>query len=121
MKKILVIEDDIYLLELYREVLVNAGFETDTAEDGRQGLEKAESSIPDLILLDLMIPYIDGFEVLEKLKAKDITKNIKVVVFTNLDSEKQKEKALKLGAEKFVVKVGNDPSMVVSIVKEILN
>lgn len=120
MKKVLVVEDDIDLLRLYKEILVNAGFETETAEDGREALEKAETFLPDLMLLDLMLPYIDGFEVLRQLKAKPVTKDIKIVVFTNLDSEKQKEKALSLGATKFMVKVGNDPSEVITAVKSIL-
>ncbi len=119
MKKLLIVEDDIYLLKLYGEVFEKEDFEVATAEDGREALQKIDQFKPEVMLLDLMLPYIDGFKVLETLKQNPETSEIKVVVLTNLDSETQREKALKLGADKFLVKSGNNPDILIQTVKEI--
>ena len=120
MTKILIVEDDISLLNLYNEVLKKEGFEIELADDGQQALLKAEAFIPDVVLLDLMLPYIDGFEVLEKLKSNPITKDARVIVQTNLDSEIQKEKALKLGASEFLVKSDDNPGSLLKEIKKLL-
>lgn len=121
MSKILVVEDDIFLLKLYQEVFSKAGFEVEVAEDGQQAIQKASEFLPEVVLLDLMLPYIDGFGVLESLKSNPKTKEAKVVVYTNLDSEKQREKAKNLGAIKFVVKAGDNPGDILDEVKKVLS
>lgn len=120
MTKILIVEDDTYLLKLYSEIFQNENFEVALAEDGREALQKAGEFVPEVILLDLMIPYIDGFGVLQELKKDPKTEKAKVVVLTNLDSETQKQKALSLGADKFLVKSGNTPDLLLNSVKETL-
>lgn len=120
MTRILIVEDDSYISGLYREVVESGGYEVETAEDGKEALEKVETFGPDLILLDLMIPYIDGFNVLQTLRGNEATKEIKVVVLTNLDSETQKEKAIKLGADRFLVKTSNTPDVLLEEVKKVI-
>jgi CheY-like chemotaxis protein len=68
-----------------------------------------------------MLPHIDGFEVLKRLKSDSKTKDIKIVVHTNLDSETQKEKALNMGADRFLAKTGNNPQYLVDAVKELIS
>ena len=118
MSKILIVEDDTYLLKLYSEIFEKENFEVMIAEDGREALQKIQDFKPDVMLLDLMLPYVDGFKVLEDVKKNPTTATTKVVVLTNLDSETQKQKALKLGAEKFMVKSSNNPDFLVDLVKK---
>lgn len=119
MTKLLIVEDDIYLLKLYQEVFTRENFEVEAAEDGKEAIEKSKQFLPDIVLLDLMLPYIDGFGVLQALKADPTTKEARVIVFTNLDSSAQREKALSLGAFKFVVKVEDNPGNIVEEVKNL--
>lgn len=121
MAKILVVEDDIYLLKLYQEIFTKEGFQVQTAEDGQEAIQKAPEFVPDVILLDLMLPYVDGFGVLENLKANPKTKDIPVVVSTNLDSQKQRDKAANLGAVKFLVKAGDNPGNIVQEVNAVIS
>lgn len=121
MRKILLVEDDIYLLKLYQEVFTGDGFEVEIAEDGRQALEKVEGFLPEVILLDLMLPYMDGFQVLGKIKSDPKTKHARVIIATNLDSSKQREKAMSLGAEAFLVKSADTPGNIVEQVRKILS
>src|SRR3989344_7139093 len=120
MTKILVVEDDIYLLKLYQEVFTKEGFVVAVAEDGQQALQIANEVLPEVILLDLMLPYIDGFAVLEEIKANPKTKAAMVIIATNLDSEKQREKAKSLGAAAFLVKSGDTPGNIVDEVKKLI-
>jgi len=120
MTKILIVEDDIYLLKLYQEVFLQDGFEVEVAEDGEQALKKALTFLPDVVLLDLMLPYIDGFSVLKELKSDPQTREALVIVATNLDSERQREKAKSFGAAAFLVKSGDTPGNILEGVKKIL-
>lgn len=120
MTKILIVEDDVYLLKLYQEIFSKDGFEVETAEDGEQAIKKATTFLPEVVLLDLMLPYVDGFAVLESLKSNPKTKEALVIVATNLDSEKQREKAKTLGAAAFLVKSGDTPGNVIEEVKKVL-
>lgn len=121
MSKILIVEDDIYLLKLYGEVFTKEGYQVELAEDGKQGIEKAQLFEPEIMLLDLMLPYIDGFGVLEAVKGNPKTKNIKVVIITNLDSTMQRQKALSMGAAEFLVKSSDTPGKIVDEVKATLS
>jgi len=103
-KKILVAEDDKFLGNAYRIKLTKAGFEVQLATDGQEALTALQTFIPDLILLDLVMPVKDGFAALEEIKANDKLKAIPVIVASNLGQKEDTDRALKLGAKDFVVK-----------------
>jgi len=87
MQKVLLIEDEVLILRMYEKIFSFEGFGVITAVDGIEGLEKAKTEKPNLILLDIMMPKMDGLRVLEQLKAEPLTKDIPVVVLTNLSSD----------------------------------
>ena len=117
-KKILVIEDEATLQKALNEVLLQEGFEVLSANDGMIGLETAKKENPDLILLDIILPKMDGFEVLAKLKADD--ENTPVVILTNLSDVNDVQKALDLGATTYLVKADYHLNEVIQKIKEIL-
>jgi len=120
-KKILVIDDDDLLLEMYQEKLEHEGFEVVTALSDQEGLKKAKSTKPNLILLDILMPSMDGFEVLEKLKSDPETEKIPVVFLTNLSREERYvSKGRKLGAAAYLVKARFRPAEIIKKIKEIL-
>ena len=102
-KKILIIEDDRALQSALVEILTKEGYETESAFDGEEGVQKAEAGKPDLILLDLILPKKDGFEALAEIK-NGSNKNIPVLILTNLEEIDNVQKALDLGAKTFMVK-----------------
>ena len=104
MKKILIVEDDVFLANAYRVKLVKAGFEIQMATDGVEALNILKTFIPDLILLDLIMPVKDGFSTLHDIKANPTLKAIPVLVASNLGQEEDIERAKKLGAIDFIVK-----------------
>lgn len=104
MKKILFIEDEESLQKVMKETLEKNGYSVISALDGESGIAFAKSENPDLILLDLILPKKDGFEVLETLKENSKTAVIPVIVLTNLEGSADIEKVLSLGARTFLVK-----------------
>lgn len=104
MKKILVVEDDTYLANAYRVKLTKAGFEVKIAFDGDEAINVLQTFIPDLILLDIVMPKKDGFATLTEIKANEKWKNIPVILATNLEQKEDKEKGMKLGAYDFFIK-----------------
>lgn len=103
-KKILLVEDDDGLASVYRMRLESEGFEVNRVENSENALSTAIEYKPDLILLDVMMPKISGFEVLDILRNTAETKNIKIIMLTALSQDKDKEKAKSLGADDFLVK-----------------
>ncbi len=103
-QKVLVVEDEEILLTALREELNTGGYETEGAVDGAEGLEKVKAFKPDLILLDLLMPKMDGMEMLQKLKADSDTRDIPVVILTNLSDYEKISEALSLGAMDYLVK-----------------
>lgn len=103
-KKILVIEDEATLQKALVEVLEQTGYDVLSALDGEKGFELATNDIPDLILLDIILPKMDGFEVLKGLKANPKTENIPVIILTNLGDVSSVQQALELGANSYLVK-----------------
>ena len=120
MTKILFIEDDPLMLRLYEKVFKLEGFEISVAADGIVGVNKARTEKPSLILLDIMMPKIDGFQVLSQLKGDAETKAIPVIILTNLAGSQDAEKAIEMGALKYIIKSEHDPKEVVRIVSELL-
>jgi PleD family two-component response regulator len=103
-KKILVAEDDKFLGNAYRVKLTKAGFDVKIATDGQEALDALSGFIPDLILLDLVMPVKDGFIVLETIKSDPVYKLIPVIVASNLGQKEDTDRAMKLGANDFIIK-----------------
>ena len=121
MKKILIIEDDPFLSEMYMAKFSQSDFQVEVATDGKKGLEKIKTSEPDLILLDIVLPKMDGFEILKKVKEDSQLKKIPVILLTNLGQKNEVEKGLALGADEYIIKAHFTPTAVVTKVKEILS
>jgi two-component system chemotaxis response regulator CheY len=120
MAKILIIEDDPLMSRMYQKIFTFEGFQVELAVDGLEGIDKARTGKPTLILLDIMMPKMNGLQVLEKLKADAEMKKIPVVVLTNLAGQQDAEKALALGAVKYIIKSEYEPKEITNMVKEIL-
>ncbi len=105
---------------MYKASMEKAGFKVFLANDGEEGLELALKNKPDLILLDIMMPKMDGFSVLEKLKADEKTKKITVAMLTNLGQEEDREKGEKLGAADYWVKADFTPAQINDKVNKLL-
>ncbi len=118
MKKILFIEDEPTLQKAVKEILTQENFEVSKALDGEKGLELIKKEKPDLVLLDLILPKKDGFTVLEEMKANEDTKDIPVIVLTNLEGMGDVEKALRLGANTYLVKANYELEDLVQKVKK---
>jgi DNA-binding response OmpR family regulator len=121
LQKILLVEDDGFLASIYAQKLELEGFEAALATNGEDGLRLAQKDHPDLILLDLLMPKMDGFEVLEELKKDSDTKSIPVLVLTNLGQKEDVERCLKLGAKGYIIKAHALPHETVNRIKDILH
>lgn len=120
MKKIIIIEDESALRTTMIEFLKEEGFEAMGAEDGEMGVELVKKEKPDLILLDIILPKKDGFEVLTEIKADENTKKIPVILLTNLESPEDIEKAFEKGVTTYLVKSNYKMEDVVKKIKETL-
>ena len=116
-KVLLLIEDDPLMLRMYKKLFELEGYEILLASGGQEGVVKAIENKPALILLDIMMPKMDGFEVLKSLKGNNNTKDIPVVVLTNLAGQQDAERALTMGAKKYIIKSEQDPKEVAKMVK----
>ena len=118
--KILLVEDDTFLVEMYTTKFELEGFEVLSAEDGKKGLEMAAKDNPDIILLDILMPKMDGFEVLDELQKDAKTKDIPVILLTNLGQKDDVKKGFEKGAVGYLIKAHFMPSEVVDKIKKIL-
>ena len=118
--KILVIDDDPFILDMYVLKFKDQGFEIDTATDGKAGLEKIKSFKPDMVLLDVVMPKMDGFDVIQKLKEESQPRTFKILFLTNFGQKEDVERGMQLGADGYIIKAHFTPSEVVAKVKEIL-
>lgn len=119
-KKILVVEDDGMISSIYEAKFKADGFEVLIAVDGVKGLELAKKEKPDLIMLDVILPGLDGFSVLEEIKKDKTTRSIPVIMLTNLGTEDDKIKGQKMGALDYLVKASLTPGQIGDKVKEAL-
>src|SRR3989344_5852642 len=119
-KKILIIEDDKFLRELIAQKVLKEGYLVTEAVDGEDGAKKAKEEVPNLILLDLILPGIDGFEVLTKVKEDRTTAQIPVIIFSNLGQKDDVEKGLKLGAIDYLIKAHFTPGEIIEKIKKII-
>lgn len=119
-KKILLVEDDRFIMRAYSDGLERAGYEVLTAMNGQEVLGVAKAEVPDLILLDLIMPGLNGFEVLEELKADEQLSDTKIVIVSNLGQDSDVKKAKDLGAVDYLVKSDTSMGEVVDKAKELL-
>jgi DNA-binding response OmpR family regulator len=117
-KTILIVEDDKFLRELISQKLVKEKFDIAEAVDGEQAVKKVKDVNPDLILLDLILPGIDGFEVLTKIKEDPVLAEVPVIVLSNLGQKDDIEKGLNLGASDYLIKAHFTPSEIIEKVKK---
>jgi len=120
MKKILVVEDDNFLANVYRIKLKKAGFEITIATDGAEALEKIKSQNFDLIILDLIIPKIDGFGVLTEIRSQEKYKKLPILVASNLGQVEDLNRAMKLGANDFVIKSDTPLNSLIEKIKKLI-
>jgi len=121
MTKVLVAEDDKFLIKAYSAKLIKSGFETILAANGEEAIERTMSEKPDVILLDLVMPKKDGFEVLYELKNNDQTKKIPVIILSNLGQEEDIKRGKELGAKDYLVKSNIAIQDVVDKIKQVLS
>ncbi|KKR10065.1 MAG: Two component transcriptional regulator, winged helix family [Parcubacteria group bacterium GW2011_GWA2_39_18] len=117
---ILLVEDDPFLSDIYSTKLESAGFDLAVAYDGEAVFKKIEEKTPELILLDIVLPKMDGFEVFKKLKADPKFNKIPVILLTNLGQKEDIDKGLGLGARDYLIKANFIPSEIVEKVKSFL-
>jgi len=120
MTKIAIIEDDQVISQMYRMKFEADGFEVQLAENGQQGVELVEAFTPDIILLDLQMPNMNGSEALSQIRSHDWGKNIPVIILTNLGEEEAPKALRALGIHSYIVKADLTPRQVVGRVKEAL-
>ena len=120
MSKILIIEDDKFLSELLATKLTKEGFNVISAPNGEDGVIKTKSEKPEIILLDLMLPQMDGFEVMTNLKKDPVSSNIPIIILSNFGQEEKIEKGLALGAKDYLVKANFTTAEIVAKIKKTL-
>ena len=106
--------------DIYQTKISSEGFDMMVAENGLEAIKKLEEKIPDLILLDIVMPYMDGIETLRKIKANESWKKIPVILLTNLSEKEKIEEALGIGADDYLIKSHFTPSEVISKVNMVL-
>jgi DNA-binding response OmpR family regulator len=119
-RKILIVEDDEALLNLYDKKFANCGFQVIRAEDGEKGVNRAKEERPDVILLDIMLPVMNGFEVLKVLRKENILDNTPVVILSNYGETQNVTEGLVSGAVEYLIKVEHTPEEVLNIVNDAL-
>lgn len=117
-KKVLIVDDEILVVKALADKLTAEGFLVDKAYDGQEALLKINQSRPDLILLDIIMPKLDGISVLKMLKALETTKNIPVIILTNLYDDKKMDEVLQTDNTDYLIKVEHSISDIVSRVKK---
>ena len=119
-KKILIIEDDQFIRELISQKLLKEGYDVFESVDGETGIELSKKEKPDLILLDLILPGIDGFKVLAEIKSEAETKEIPVIILSNLGQKDDIERGVKMGAKDYLIKAHFTPTEIVDKIRAIL-
>jgi len=121
MRKILLVEDDPLLVDIYSTRLKEGGYKVEVATSGENALNKIKSSTPDLLILDIILPKMDGWELLKKAGTGGKLKNMKVIILSNLGDKEEIDKGLNMGAVKYLVKANYTPTEVVEEIKKVIN
>jgi twitching motility two-component system response regulator PilH len=116
-KVVLVVEDDKFISSVHKNRLTQDGFEVIMAENGQEGISQAKKQKPDIILLDLIMPVMNGFDALKALKADDQLKDIKVVILSNLNQEEDRKRVMDMGAVDYIVKANVSFKEIIGAVK----
>ena len=120
--KIVLVEDDSFISGMYQAKLSSLGFAVEVIDNGESAAARlAKDPLPDLILLDVVLPQKDGFEILEELRQSERTKNIPVILLTNLGQKPDVERGIKLGADDYIIKAHYTPTEVVEKITKVLN
>lgn len=119
-KKITVVEDDKFLRELITQKISQEGYDISEAVDGEKGIETIKKEKPDLVLLDLILPGIDGFEVLSRIKADPDIAETPVIILSNLGQKEDIERGLKIGAKDYMIKAHFTPEEIIKKITDIL-
>lgn len=119
-KKILLVEDDPLLIDIYCMKLRQSGFQVLVVERGEKVLATIDSEKPDLVLLDIVLPHTDGWDILRQIRANEGSRTIPVVVLSNLGQKEEIEKGLSLGADKYLIKAHYTPSEIVEEIIKLL-
>jgi len=120
MKSILLVEDDPFVVDIYTKKLTEAGFSVELAQDREETLKKISEKKPDLLLLDIVLPNIEGWDLLREIKEDLAFKDLKVAILSNLGQKADVEKGLKLGATRYFIKAHYTPTQVVEEIKKML-
>jgi DNA-binding response OmpR family regulator len=120
-KKVLLVEDDPFIRDIYQVKFSQEGFEVSMAENGAEALKKMKQSVPDIILLDIIMPYMDGMETLKNIKDNEEWKKIPVIMLTNISEKEKITKSEDYGINEYLIKSHFTPSEVVQKVKTLLN
>src|SRR3989338_11160967 len=120
MPSIVIVEDDAFLAQMYASKLTLEGYRVSIAPDGERGWQMIERERPDLVLLDILMPKMDGFAVLEKIRRSMSTQNIPVILLTNMSQKKDVERGLALGANDYLIKSHFVPTEVLGKIRKIL-
>jgi DNA-binding response OmpR family regulator len=119
-KKILIIEDEEYLADIYKLKISTGGFDVSVAIDGEEGVKKAKEILPDLVLLDIVLPKKNGYEVLRTLREDKTTKNLKIFILSNLGQSAEIKKGMEGGADGYWVKASLTPQQLLDNVKKVI-
>lgn len=120
-RRILIIEDDAFIRDIYSVRFGQEGYQIDIAENGVEALKKLKKTIPDIILLDMVMPYMDGTETLKNIKKNDRLKNIPVIMLTNVSEKEKVDESIESGVKEYLIKSHFTPSEVVEKVSSLLN
>ena len=120
MQKILLVEDDPFLIDIYSQKLKKSGFDVVVEAVGSKVLEAVNNENPALLVLDIVLPEMDGWEVLQALSKDKKFSKLKIMIFSNLGQRSEVEKGIKLGAVKYLIKAEYTPSEVIEEIKKLL-
>src|SRR3989344_465662 len=119
MKTILLVEDDQFIVDIYANEFKKAGFAVDVARDGEMALEKIKDRHPDLLVLDILLPKMTGWDLLKIIRSDAVIKNVKVIVISNLDRDDYARNIADLGVIRYFLKIETTPEEIASAIKEI--